>query len=789
MGERSIIREQRGVATVVGVAMLLMATVLLVGVFGMGMLSTSEELEEQNTTKDLTAEGGILDVENQTASGETGSESSDTTSTSEQHNEESEDSDTTDGRTNAHCPDGEAPEDITSVLGSMEGAGTEDAPYQITTVCELQAIAADRSGSYELTTDLAGSETDQWNDGAGFAPIGDESTPFTGSLDGNGHVVDGLTIDRSDEQAVGLFGATDGAQLSKLGLTDATVTGDQRVGALVGHSQDTELTRVSVAGQVTGTGTDVGGLVGNHTVTDSPSDGVITNVTVSGSVSGGKYVGGAVGYTDGLLRDAHSSATVDSSRGGGLVGWTRGGIVTQSSATGDVQGAGGLVGRVGHMGNQDPLPISGAVTQSYATGDVTGSNAGGLVGILQGGSQLTNSYAIGNVTSSGRAGGLVGTATQTSFVEHSYATGDVDGQTEVGGLVGFLQWSNLADSYWSVETTGQDGDVGGVDGSDQHHWLTLNTQDNGLTTADMTGAGAVQNMSLDDTEFVSCGAAGCEIIYDDNQDADQLWVATDGYPRLHWQADGLQPGSPATQSCEYDIIVDADENTVCPERTHATIQAGVDNAEAGETVFVKNGHYGSASVNKAITLLGESRDGVVIDESVSSTSRTGLHIGSSASPTISTLTIEGFERGISDHNGNGEWTASTVTLIGNEKGVFASNSAGNWTLEDSLIRDSKWSLAVWHSAGDWTVHNTTVIDNTGYTAINGFETSGAWTVNRSAFIDVSGYVAYADGADPAGTMNENWWDTTPPTAGSEYVYNVTVETYCTDEDCTSIAET
>jgi hypothetical protein len=515
-------------------------TVLLVAVFGTGMLSTSEELEETNSTKELTAEGGILDVANQTNAAGAGDEGNAESNTVETGESESDDTETE--ITNEHCTAGTAPSNPGAVLDAMGGAGTTASPYEVTGVCELQAMSADRDAAYVLTADIAASETAQWNEGAGFAPIGDESTPFTGSLDGNGHTVDGLTIDRADGQAVGLFGATAGAHLSELDLTNADVAGDQTVGALIGHSQDTDLTTISVAGQVTGSRTDVGGLVGNHTVTDTPSDGVIADVAVSGSVSGGKYVGGAVGYNDGLLRDAHSSATVSSNRGGGLVGWNRDGIVTQSSASGDVQGSGGLVGRVGHMGNVDPLPKSGAVTQSYATGDVTGgSHVGGLVGMLQGGSQLTNSYATGNVTSSARAGGLVGTATQTSFVEHSYATGDVDGETEVGGLVGYLQWSNLADSYWSVETTDQDGDIGGVDGSDEHHWLTLNTQDNGLTTADMTGSDAVQNMSLDDTAFVSCGAAGCEVIYDDNEDTDQLWIATDGYPRLHWQAEGIEP--------------------------------------------------------------------------------------------------------------------------------------------------------------------------------------------------------------------------------------------------------
>ena len=52
---------------------------------------------------------------------------------------------------------------------------------EISTVQGLKDIAKDLSGSYKLTADLV--LTEEWT------PIGSEATPFTGVLDGNGHII------------------------------------------------------------------------------------------------------------------------------------------------------------------------------------------------------------------------------------------------------------------------------------------------------------------------------------------------------------------------------------------------------------------------------------------------------------------------------------------------------------------------------------------------------------------------------------------------------------------------
>ena len=48
-----------------------------------------------------------------------------------------------------------------------------------------------RGGNYVLANDIDASGTSKWNSGAGFVSIGSEQSPFTGSLDGKGRVIDG----------------------------------------------------------------------------------------------------------------------------------------------------------------------------------------------------------------------------------------------------------------------------------------------------------------------------------------------------------------------------------------------------------------------------------------------------------------------------------------------------------------------------------------------------------------------------------------------------------------------
>ena len=215
------------------------------------------------------------------------------------------------------------------------------------------------------------------NGGKGWRPIGKitgvSGTTFIGTVDGQGYVICDLFINRPDEMYVGLFGSVyEGGIIKNIGVVNATVTGKEIVGGLVGSNYVIVSNSYST-GSVTG-GADVGGLIGDNR-------GTVSDCYYSGNVTGDVAVGGLVGWnTRGTVSNSYFSGNVTCIRvfnglaAGGLVGWNDGATVINSYSSGNVTGdvvVGGLVGR-----NEE-----GTVSNSYSTGNVTGnSSVGGLVG-------------------------------------------------------------------------------------------------------------------------------------------------------------------------------------------------------------------------------------------------------------------------------------------------------------------------------------------------------------------------------------------------------------------------
>jgi hypothetical protein len=228
----------------------------------------------------------------------------------------------------------------------------------VTNAHQLQLMAMDLTASYTLANNIDASETSagtgMWGS-AGFAPVGSNSsnsnaTRFTGSFDGLGHTISGLTINRASTDYVGLFGYANGT-LRNVGLPNSSIKGHQYVGTLAGLS-GAAISNSYATGAVVGSSIMVGGLVGKN-------GGNISNSYATSSVSGTDTVGGLVGF------QASNS-------------------IANSYATGDVNGntaVGGLVGA-----------LSSTVSNSYATGHVNGSSiVGGLIGTSSGGT-VTDSF-------------------------------------------------------------------------------------------------------------------------------------------------------------------------------------------------------------------------------------------------------------------------------------------------------------------------------------------------------------------------------------------------------------
>ncbi len=260
------------------------------------------------------------------------------------------------------------------------GDGSEASPYQIATAADLITLSrtsGDWAKHYIQTADIefdANEALVDWDadgnpdgiDTSGFTPIGNGSSNFTGSYDGDGHTISNLFIDidgTSSSTYVGLFGYVNtSGELKSIALINVDIS--------------------------------------------------------SSSSSANSYAGGLAGYIRGNITNSYATGSVFSSSSsynsyaGGLAGRIHGDIIN-GYATGSVSSfssssyrsyAGGLAGYA-----------TGDITNSYATGSIFSSSyssyAGGLAGYIR--ANITNSYATGRVFSlsssaASYAGGLAG---------------------------------------------------------------------------------------------------------------------------------------------------------------------------------------------------------------------------------------------------------------------------------------------------------------------------------------------------------------------------------------------
>ena len=340
------------------------------------------------------------------------------------------------------------------------------------------------SGAYALATQIA----------ASTAYTNSVVPSFSGTFEGLGNVITGLTINAGNSNGIGLFGTVwSGGLVRDFGLSGGTVSGGQEVGDLMGNleSSSTGPPGVVEESYVTGRvhGSDyVGGMIGINF-------GTIETSFAAGAVSGSTGVGGLIGWdTIGTIVNATyatGAVSATTEQAGGLVGLAAGSLIENSHATGAVSGGNDIGGLLGYA-YAGGSAIGTEVENSYATGAVTGEDeVGGLVGHNEDYSPASSrrgyatgavsrsrstsaawwertssaswrrGYATGAVQGNQYVGGLVG-FNDGGSVETSYATGNVLGVSFIGGLVGGSLGGSVTDSYWDVDTSGLSSSSGGA---------------------------------------------------------------------------------------------------------------------------------------------------------------------------------------------------------------------------------------------------------------------------------------------------------------------------------------
>ncbi|MBM6845245.1 fimbrillin family protein [Phocaeicola plebeius] len=308
-------------------------------------------------------------------------------------------------------------ENGTSIDG---GEATEAYSYDINTKTitiysgEGLKVAADvvNSGDTDINIIL---DNDIDLTGIEWTPIGTESRPYTGTFDGNNKTIRGLEINQSGTDNVGLIGylGSEG-KVQNVTLTEVNVTGGTYVGGIAGQTDGT-VENCSVNGTVTGQN-QTGGIVGRNFST-------ISGCSAEGTVTGNINVGGI----SGLCVPYYDTGT-DS-----LIGST----IEGCHSTAAVSGISSVGGVVGNLGNGCSLMAC------YSTGDVTAT--------------ITDGYA--------HVGGVVGINSQGTVTACYHATGEITslGGSRIGGIVGENYIGTVAACYWENNLSSGTGSNNGKD--------------------------------------------------------------------------------------------------------------------------------------------------------------------------------------------------------------------------------------------------------------------------------------------------------------------------------------
>lgn len=380
-------------------------------------------------------------------------------------------------------------------INDVTGNASESVYVEVSTGEQLKAIQNAGSKAleynYALMGDINASDVED------YKAIGTGSdTGFTGTFDGRGNRIIGLTVENANGNA-GIFDAigTNGV-VKDVNIYSGTFTGTTTAGAVAGVNNGRIEGIVTFGNTVTSNG-NAGGIVGINSsgeFKDDANDGELTNgiydVESTGSVIAGSssaVAGGLVGINDGGLANSFSDSAVTVATGvkldkdttalGGVVGINNGNVqyvdslgVTNGGATGS-SNIGGIIGT--NNGNMYSGYNESIVSGNDNVGGIIGENDGGINYTLEEDGTVTwskgtveNVVNATGVTGTGNnVGGLLGT--NIGSVENGRNNGAITGNDYVGGLVGIngenSTLTNLVNDS-SAAITGEQY-VGGIAGS------------------------------------------------------------------------------------------------------------------------------------------------------------------------------------------------------------------------------------------------------------------------------------------------------------------------------------
>jgi len=303
--------------------------------------------------------------------------------------------------------------------------------YEIRTPSQLNNIRNNLAGEYRLLADISLFSYANW------VPIGEDDAPFTGKIDGDGHKITDLKINRRTEVYGGLFGYVNGGEIINLALENVNIAGGASVGAIAGRVENSTITNCHSSGNI-GAILFAGGIAGYL------YNSTIANCYSTGDTIASLLAGGIAGYmTNSDITDCHSTGNIASDSydlenmanraAGGIAGLVENSMITKSYSTGNISSysnSGGIAG----------LALESSITGCYSNGDIYAIFAGGIVGVILN-SDITNCYSTGDVAMGLFSGGIAGYI-EGGMIINGYSRGIINAELSAGGIAGYA-WGSV----------------------------------------------------------------------------------------------------------------------------------------------------------------------------------------------------------------------------------------------------------------------------------------------------------------------------------------------------------
>lgn len=321
--------------------------------------------------------------------------------------------------------------------------------------------------------------------GFGFIPIGNSTTPFKGSIQGNEHIIRGLYVSSINE--AGLIAVGSNNTIENLNLLNVNIKSySSCAGAILGKMlpNSTIIRNCRTSGEIRGN--NCSSMIGLASCYSSDNDTIIiensineANITgssgfigriedvetvtlignknmgnLSGSLIGGMF-GNGYGIENALIENCENYGNINATGSGcaGIVG--EAGSITNVTIrkcinTGNITGA----ARIGGIYSNTSIGTGEFLIEDcYNTGNLSSTNDTYEVGGIAGDIDYRNSscspvtirrcYNTGKISGGCYVGGIIGYDEPQTTIEECYNTGDVKGKRYVGGIVGQSPNPNL----------------------------------------------------------------------------------------------------------------------------------------------------------------------------------------------------------------------------------------------------------------------------------------------------------------------------------------------------------